>query len=143
MKRYFLLWALLCTFAVNAVAQHAASKIVGVWQQVQQSKSDGHEMQLPVWKVLQSDGRFCTFLIANQIGQSIITNQGTYQLTDETTCVEHIDGSITDPELVGKQNTLTLQFKSDDLLEVTYRIPGATRDGHEVWRRVKLELPQP
>ena len=100
-------------------------------------------MQLPVWKVLQSDGRFCTFLIANQIGQSIITNQGTYQRTDETTCVEHIEGSITDPELVGKQNTLTLQFKSDDLLEVTYRIPGATRDGHEVWRRVKLELPQP
>lgn len=51
----------------------------GIWQQVQVSKTDGHTMLLPVWKVLRSDGTFSTFLIVNRSGQSVITNEGTYK----------------------------------------------------------------
>ncbi len=68
----------------------------GIWQQVQVSKTDGHTMLLPVWKVLRSDGTFSTFLIVNRSGQSVITNEGTYKMVNDSTIVEHITGSITD-----------------------------------------------
>lgn len=142
MKQLLFLLALVLPLGLCAAAEKDNPTLVGVWQQVQQSKGDGHLIQLPVWKVMQSDGQFCTFLIANQGGQSIMTSQGSYTVTSDNTCVEHITGSITDPELVGKDNTITYRFVSPDVIDVTYRIPGATRDGHETWRRVKLELPQ-
>lgn len=141
MKRILLFLALFLPLCLGAKTDNNKAKLVGVWQQVQKSTTDSHLMLLPVWKVIQADGSFCTFLIANQSGMSILTNQGTYQVTSDSTCVEAVKGSITDPELIGKFNTLTFHFVSDDLLEVSYRIPGASRDGHETWRRVKLELP--
>ena len=99
-------------------------------------------MLLPVWKVMQSDGSFCTFLIANQNGQSIITNQGRFEVKNDSILVESVLGSITDPELVGKNNTLTYHFKDKDSVHVSYRMPGASREGHEDWVRVKLEMPK-
>lgn len=57
----------------------------GIWQQVQVSKTDGHTMLLPVWKVLRSDGTFSTFLIVNRSGQSVITNEGTYKMDSRET----------------------------------------------------------
>ena len=114
----------------------------GIWQQVQTSCTDGHTMLLPVWKVMQADGTFCTFLIANQSGQSIITNEGRYEVKDDSTVVEQVTGSITDPELVGTHNKLTYTFKGKDAMHVSYRMPGASRDGHEDWVRVKLEMPK-
>ena len=141
MKRLLLFLALLLPLSALAGNDNSRKKLVGVWQQVQKSEADNHLMLLPVWKVIQADGNFCTFLIANQSGVSIMTNQGTYQVTSDSTCVEAVKGSITDPELIGKHNTLTLHFVSDDLIEVSYRMPGARHDGHETWRRVKLELP--
>ena len=140
MKRFVFL---LCMMPMALWAQtDAAPQLAGVWQQIQVVKQKQHPVKLPVWKVLQESGAFCTFLIANQGGQSIMTNLGSYTVTSDNTCVEHITGSITDPELVGKDNTITYRFVSPDVIDVTYRIPGATRDGHETWRRVKLELPQ-
>ena len=99
-------------------------------------------MLLPVWKVMQSDGSFCTFLIANQNGQSIITNQGRFEVKNDSILVESVLGSITDPELVGKNNMLTYHFKDKDSVHVSYRMPGASREGHEDWVRVKLEMPK-
>jgi len=136
----FLLFALLAPSSLNA--QKSQAEITGVWQQVQQAKSDGHLMKLPVWKVMQNDGSFCTFLIANESGQSIITNEGRYEQTSDSTITEHITGSITDPELIGKSNTLTFQLRDTDHLAVSYCVPGSSRTNHETWVRVKLEMPE-
>ncbi len=141
MKKVLLSTALL---AASLTAAHAdnANDLVGVWQQVQTSKTDGHVMQLPVWKVMQADGSFCAFLIANQQGQSIITNQGRYSVENDSVLTEHIEGSITDPELVGKGNRIAYRFEGKDKLHISYRMPGASHDGHEDWVRVKLEMPE-
>ena len=141
MKRLLLFLALLLPLSAQAGNENSRKKLVGVWQQVQKSEPDNRFVLLPVWKIVQADGNFCTFLIANQSGMSIMTNQGTYQVTSDSTCVEAVKGSITDPEPNGRHTTQTLHFVSDDRLEVSYRVPGARRDGHETWRRVKLELP--
>lgn len=114
----------------------------GIWQQVQVSKTDGHTMLLPVWKVLRSDGTFSTFLIVNRSGQSVITNEGTYKMVNDSTIVEHITGSITDPQLMGKDNQLIFRLADNDTLQVSYKMPGHTREAHEKWIRVKLERPR-
>ena len=141
MKRLLLFLALLLPLSAQAGNENSRKKLVGVWQQVQKSEPDNRLVLLPVWKIVQADGNFCTFLIANQSGVSIMANQGTYQVTSDSTCVEAVKGSSTGPELIGKHNTLTLHVVADDLIEVSYRRPGAARDGHETWRRVELELP--
>lgn len=145
MKRLLLLLSMMAPLGIMASShteKDNAHKFIGVWQQVQTSKSDGHAMLLPVWKVMQSDGTFCTFLIANESGQSIITNQGRYTVSNDSIVVEHITGSITDPALVGKDNNLTYHFKTHDKLHVSYHMPEASRAGHEDWIRVKLEMPR-
>lgn len=143
MKHLLFLIALWATLPLGAqTTPQTGESLVGVWQQVQYAKKDGHLMKLPVWKVMQSDGSFCTFLIANETGQSVITNLGTYEQTSDTTFVEHISGSITDPQLVGKSNVLSYTLKEGDKLSVSYRVPGASRETHEAWLRVKLEMPE-
>ncbi len=143
MKRLIILLAMAIPMCLAAAdVKNGATRFLGVWQQVQTSQSDGHVMLLPVWKVMQSDGSFCTFLIANQNGQSIITNQGRFEVKNDSILVESVLGSITDPELVGKNNTLTYHFKDKDSVHVSYRMPGASREGHEDWVRVKLEMPK-
>lgn len=136
----FLLFALLAPPSLNA--QRSQTGIAGVWQQVQQAKSGGRLMKLPVWKVMQNDGSFCTFLIANESGQSVITNEGRYEQTSDSTITEHITGSITDPELIGKSNTLTFQLRDTGHMAISYCVPGSSRTNHETWVRVKLEMPE-
>lgn len=142
MKTMITLLALLATAGSMSAENKYGERFEGVWQQVQYTKPDAAPIRLPVWKVMQTDGSFCTFLIANQSGKSIITNEGTYKVTSDSMVVEHVTGSITDPTLVGKNNRITYQFKDKDEVNVTYRMPGASRDGHETWVRVKLEMPE-
>lgn len=132
------MFCLFCVLPANAQKSH---KLVGVWQQVQATEGGEHEINLPVWKVVQSDGRFCTFLIANKEGKSIQTTNGTYKITSETTYEEHIVGSITDPDLIGKSNKITYEFDGKDRITIRYTLPGRQREGVEQWVRVKLEIP--
>lgn len=134
--------ALLAPLSMNADTQKPQKQLAGIWQQIQKSNKEDRIMRLPVWKVMQNDLSFCTFLIANQDGQSIITNKGTYKMTSDSTYVEHINGSITDPKLVGRDNVITYEFKGDDTLHISYQMPGASKRGHETWVRVKLEYPE-
>lgn len=137
-----LLLAGLCLTGLKAATPEGDPAFVGLWQQVEQSRQDGRTLLLPVWKMIQSDGRFCTFLIGNRSGQSVITNEGRYEVTSDSTVTEHVSGSITDLDIVGKSIRLTYRLEGRDRLHLTYRIPGASRDGHETWKRVCLEVPR-
>lgn len=119
-----------------------ADKLVGIWQQVQKAKEDNRVVRLPVWKVMQSDGHFSTFLIANEQAQSIITNRGEFKVTSDSTLIEYVKGSITDPMLVGKSNKISYQLIDDDTMRITYKLPNAMREGNETWVRLKLEIPE-
>lgn len=129
------------SLSVSAGTQRKV-KLVGVWQQVQRDAQNGRQMNLPVWKVLQADGTFCVFLIADKSGQCIITNEGRYEVKNDSSLVERVTGSITDPSLVGIGNELTYKFIGKDEMHVTYRMPSATTDANETWVRVKLEWPK-
>ena len=94
MKHYLLFALSLLVFTgLQASPNKRQKALPGVWQQVQVSKHDGHTIHLPVWKVMQNDGTFCTFLIASQKGTCIITNEGRYEVTSDSTFVEYVTGS--------------------------------------------------
>lgn len=141
MKKTLLL-ALLVPLFAYAQTETSQVRLAGVWQQLGQPEDNRPPMRLPVWKVMQNDGSFCTFLIANQEAQSIITNQGTYRLTSDSTVTEHITGSITDPGIVGKDNVIRFQTRGNDLIQITYRTSAAEQETTETWVRVKLEMPR-
>lgn len=143
MKRTaLLLLAMTLPFAMSADESKTELRdMAGIWQQVQNFKGERRFIRLPVWKILHADGTFQTFLIANKSAQSIITNAGTYKVTSDSTYTEHVTSSLTDPSLVGRDNHITYYMKDKDNMSITYRMPGAKRNGQEQWIRVKMEMP--
>ena len=135
MKRFFLLLTITAMSSIACLtAQNIPERFAGIWQQKQKiTEKNGSEriVHLPV----------CTFLIANRKGESIITTKGTFAITDETTYVEHITGSITDPSLVNKDNIIKYTFTTDNTMTLTYRMPGAAKEAVEMWTRVKMAMP--
>jgi hypothetical protein len=143
MKKSVTLALLLC-LGLGAYADKIknSDKLCGIWQQVQQAKDGSRVVRLPVWKVMQTDNHFSTFLIANEQAKSIITNRGEFKVTSDSTLIEYVKGSITDPELVGKSNKITYKLVDDDTMHISYKLPDAMREGHETWVRLKLEIPE-
>ncbi len=146
MKRLAIfLMMLLGGFAGTAVAQNAAPSLAGIWQQTEKAQKENGKtriVHLPVWKVMEEGGKFSTFLIPNRKGATIITTEGTYTITSDSTFTENIANSITSPELIGKGNPMKYRFIADDYIEVRYTLPGAKAEAVEVWRRVQLEWPR-
>ena len=142
MKKVLSLLVLLFPLMLNAAPTTKKVKLEGVWQQVQPATETTPEMKLPVWKVMQNDGTFCTFLIANKKAQCVITNEGTFRLTSDSTFVEHINGTIVNPDLIGKNNKITIVAAEKDRIQITYRLQPDGGESKETWIRVKLEIPE-
>ena len=142
MKKVLSLLVLLFPLMLNAAPTTKKVKLEGVWQQVQPATETTPEMKLPVWKVMQNDGTFCTFLIANKKAQCVITNEGTFRLTSDSTFVEHINGTIVNPDLIGKNNKITIVAAEKDRIQITYRLLPDGGESKETWIRVKLEIPE-
>lgn len=143
MKRALLLYALLAPLSLCAtVNKKTTNQLTGIWQQIQTaSPQDKRIIHLPVWKVLQSDGTFTIFLITDKTGQCIIAHEGRYNVTSDSTVVEHVTGSVINSAFVGLSNNITYHFVGKDQLNITYQLPGATCSSTESWVRVKLEYP--
>ena len=142
MKKVLSLLVLLFPLMLNAAPTTKKVKLEGVWQQVQPATETTPEMKLPIWKVMQNDGTFCTFLIANNKAQCVITNEGTFRLTSDSTFVEHINGTIVNPDLIGKNNKITIVAAEKDRIQITYRLLPDGGESKETWIRVKLEIPE-
>lgn len=142
MKKILLSMTLLLTSVSLSANGTKKVTLAGIWQQVQQDPQTHKSINLPVWKVLENDGTFHVFLIADAKCQCIITNQGRYELKSDSTFTERITGSITDANLVGRSNTITYHFDGQDKMNISYQMPGATTKTNETWVRVKLEMPK-
>ena len=141
-KLSLILLALFAPLCIWAQAQPEPNQLTGIWQYVQTDNAGQNVQRFPVWKVMENDYTFQTFILANPEAYSVVTNQGTYHVLSDSVFVEHITGSITDKNLIGKDNRISYVFEGTDTLHVTYRLPGAQTDGQECWVRVKLEYPQ-
>lgn len=142
MKKILLTTMLLLTSVALSASNTKKIPLAGIWQQVQLDSQSNKAIHLPVWKVLENDGTFHVFLIADAKCQCIITNQGLYEVKSDSTFSERITGSITDANLVGRSNTITYHFDGPDKMNISYQIPGAASQTNETWVRVKLEMPK-
>ena len=76
--------------------------------------------------------------------RAVITAMGTYAQTSDCTYVEKIFKSITDPELTGADSKLKFEFISENLLQISYQLPGRSLPSKEIWVRViQPNLKQP
>lgn len=146
MKHLFftLLACLACCTATLKAQSQASNNFVGIWQQRQVTIGDngtGHFIKLPVWKVYESNGTFCIFLIANQKADCIKVTEGTYSVVNDSIYEEHISGSLTNSNLVGRSNKIKYTFATPDELVISYNISNAPNDSHESWVRVKMQVP--
>ena len=144
MKKILLcaLLALGAGLPLGAQTKIKSSDLVGLWQLAGKDASGGVHY-LPIFKQMFADGKYHTF---HQPGKTqakpfIITNQGSYKLLNDSTIREHIDASITDGAVIGKDNDLTYSMSEDKkYLYVSYFMPGDSRRWKEVW--VRLEMPK-
>lgn len=146
MKRILFLTLVMAVFCIGIVhAQQTADKrLYGVWQQEQTARDNNGKQRiihLPVWKVIEGNGTFYTFLIAGRDGRSMKMNEGTWTGVSDSIITEHVNRSLTAPQLNGCDNTIRYHFVDTNLIKIVYRLPNATRDAHETWRRVTMELP--
>ena len=127
---------------LGAQTKVKASDLVGLWQMTIKDEFGGVHY-VSVFKQMFADGKYHTFLQPGktQTKPFIITNQGSYKLLNDSIIREHIDASITDGAIIGKDNDLTYSMSEDKkYLYVSFFIPGASRKGQEVW--VRLEMPK-
>lgn len=125
---------------LGAQTKVKATDLVGLWQMTIKDEFGGVHY-IPIFKQMFADGKYHTF---HQPGKTqakpfIITNQGSYKLLNDSTIREHIDASITDGAVIGKDNDLTYSMSEDKkYLYVSYFMPGDSRRWKEVWVRVAM-----
>jgi hypothetical protein len=132
MKKTFLsLIAVLAVFALTAQNHVPASKsMVGIWRQTGMMSSSGQLVNVTTgnYKVINPDSTFYTFITWGSDGSNAPTEiglYGTYKITSDSTCTEHIVKHATSPEMSGidsslkfklvNENTLLVQWKNGDI----------------------------
>ena len=114
--------------------------LMGLWQlQVQDGRRGKMQMMdVPVWKSIDGDGTFRTFMLGEK-AHCFITQTGTYAIRSDSTYAEQILENTFDAEAVGTVNMLTYSIVNKDMLVVSYVQRGETQ--YEMWRRVVAETP--
>lgn len=130
------------------VNKNIKASLEGIWQICTRVRPLGHgkfDIQTgPYLKILSSDKNIINMYLSMMNGRSVITAMGTYAQTSDCTYVEKIFKSITDPELTGVDSKLEFGFISENLLQVSYQLPGRPMSNKEIWVRIiQPNLKQP
>ena len=130
------------------VNKNIKASLEGVWQICTHVEPLGYgkfDIQTgPYMKILSSDKNFFNIHLAITDERAVITAMGTYTQTSDCTYVEKIFKSITDPELTGADSKLKFEFISENLLQISYQLPGRPLPSKEIWVRViQPNLKQP
>lgn len=116
--------------------------LTGVWQScsVRQDKKDYVVVLSPVaiMKILSADKTFLNIFAGNQQTGAIIMAQGEYNVTSDSTYVETLKQSMSPVFAPGSQNGITYEFLHDDLIKLTFILPGKDELYTEYWFRVKM-----
>lgn len=118
----------------------------GIWQLCISANpnEDGTYTVIPVpcFKVFSSDQTYFIMIAVNKPGmKSFVNSTGTYRTTSDSTYVENVTKSLSDPVLIGREMELTFNLINSNLLMTTYQMPNMPRRAKEYWTRVLQELP--
>lgn len=143
MKKFLLATLLLALSTVptlRAQQKITSADLVGLWQTTVKDKYGGTHYA-SMFKEMFADGTFHLFMQTSE-GDArpfVITNRGTYTVLNDTTIREHINASVTNGDVIGRDNDLTVSISDNKkMLYVTYYMPGSPDQGREVWVRVEM-----
>ena len=112
----------------------------GVWQScVVQPGEHGYKILLfPVLKIVSADQTFMNIMTAGMDGKSnaVIYCQGEYSLPSDNTYVEMVDRSLDPTFTQGTKNEISVERLHDNLIKLSFTVPGQGRKVTEYWFRV-------
>ena len=112
----------------------------GVWQSCSvQPGEHGYKILLfPVLKIVSADQTFMNIMTAGMDGKSnaVIYCQGEYSLPSDNTYVEMVDRSLDPTFTQGTKNEISVERLHDNLIKLSFTVPGQERRWTEHWFRV-------
>ena len=112
----------------------------GVWQSCSvQPGEQGYKILLfPVLKIVSADQTFMNIMTAGMDGKSnaVIYCQGEYSLPSDNTYVEMVDRSLDPTFTQGTKNEISVERLHDNLIKLSFTVPGQERRWTEYWFRV-------
>ena len=112
----------------------------GVWQSCSvQPGEHGYKILLfPVLKIVSADQTFMNIMTAGMDGKSnaVIHCQGEYSLPSDNTYVEMVDRSLDPTFTQGTKNEISVERLHDNLIKLSFTVPGQERRWTEYWFRV-------
>ena len=112
----------------------------GVWQSCSvQPGEHGYKILLfPVLKIVSADQTFMNIMTAGMDGKSnaVIYCQGEYSLPSDNTYVEMVDRSLDPTFTQGTKNEISVERLHDNLIKLSFTVPGRERRWTEYWFRV-------
>ena len=97
----------------------------GIWQICRlNNTSDNEKYSItagPYMKILSTDNRFTNLALNTSGHASVITSNGTYTQTSDSTYVESVSESIMNPKLSGKDITIHFKFLNANLLMISFQ----------------------
>lgn len=112
----------------------------GVWQSCSvQPGEHGYKILLfPVLKTVSADQTFMNIMTAGMDGKSnaVIYCQGEYSLPSDNTYVEMVDRSLDPTFTQGTKNEISVERLHDNLIKLSFTVPGQERRWTEYWFRV-------
>ena len=112
----------------------------GVWQScsVQPGEHGYKILLLPVIKIISPDQTFMNIMTAGMDGKSnaVIYCQGEYSLPSDNTYVEMVDRSLDPTFTQGTKNEISVERLHDNLIKLSFTVPGQERRWTEYWFRV-------
>ena len=112
----------------------------GVWQSCSvQPGEHGYKILLfPVLKIVSADQTFMNIMTAGMDGKSnaIIYCQGEYSLPSDGTYVEMVEKSVDPVFIQGGKNEISVERLHDNLIKLSFTVPGQERRWTEYWFRV-------
>ena len=112
----------------------------GVWQSCSvQPGEHGYKILLfPVLKIVSADQTFMNIMTAGMDGKSnaVIYCQGEYSLPSDNTYVEMVGRSLDPTFTQGTKNEISVERLHDNLIKLSFTVPGQERRWTEYWFRV-------
>lgn len=112
----------------------------GVWQSCSvQPGEHGYKILLfPVLKIVSADQTFMNIMTAGMDGKSnaVIYCQGEYSLPSDNTYVEMVHRSLDPTFTQGTKNEISVERLHDNLIKLSFTVPGQERRWTEYWFRV-------
>lgn len=112
-------------------------KLPGIWQLCMVGEdAQSYRLSLaPCLKVFSKDKTFMNIIFEADKRGSLITVQGKYKLSSDG-YVEKMDQSLFTQFPAGVKNKIQVEFLHDNLIKLTFEVPGREKPGMEYWYRI-------